>query len=300
MLREDGFLFDDGTVARLADRHYVITTTTANAGRVMQHLEFVRQVLRPELSVAIASVSEQWAQFSIAGPRTLEVIERVVDGGPAVDFTAALPPLGYLPATVGGSIEARLFRVSYSGEKAVEIAAQSNYGDALIRRIMRVGEPFGIAPYGTEALNVLRIEKGHVGGNEMNGTTTAADLGLAGLVSRRKDFIGRIMAARPGLLAADRWALAGFRPVDPDRKLHAGAHFVPLGGKPSADDDQGYMTSVAYSPTLRTWIGLGLISRGRERHGERVRAYDPLRGNDVVVEICPPVFHDPEGGRQRD
>ena len=118
---------------------------------------------------------------------------------------------------------------------------------------------------------------------------------LIGLV-----FIGRALASRPALLAPDRWAIAGFVPVTRYKRLTAGAHFVPLGAKPTADDDQGYMTSVAYSPTLGSWIGLGLISRGRERYGERVRAYDPVRGNDIEVEIRHPVFYDFDGGRQRD
>ena len=291
---------DDGTVARLAPEHFVLTTTTANAGRVMQHLEFARQVTRPDLDVSLASVSEQWAQFSIAGPHALEVVERTLDPEHRRAFPASLPPRSFLAATVGSGIPARLFRISYSGERALEIAVPAHYGDALIRRLMEVGAPFGITPYGVEALNVLRIEKGHVAGNEINGTTTALDLGLGQLVSSRKDFIGRSLATRPGLLTQDRWAIAGFRPVDHARRLHAGAHFVPLGKHPTADDDQGYMTSVAFSPVLGSWIGLGLISRGRERWGERVRAYDPLRGQDVEVEIGNPVAYDPDGGRQRD
>ena len=166
--------------------------------------------------------------------------------------------------------------------------------------MMIVGAPFGITPYGVEALNVLRIEKGHVAGNEINGTTTAADLGLGAMVSTRKDFVGRTLATRVGLVGPDRWAIAGFRPVDPTKRLMAGAHFVAVGRQPRADDDQGYMTSVAFSPLLGTWIGLGLIARGRARWGERVCAYDRLRGGDVEVELCNPVFYDPDGGRQRD
>ena len=300
MLREDGFVMDDGTVARLGVEHFVVTTTTANAGKVMQHLEFARQVTRPDLDVGLVSVSEQWAQFSVAGPRALEVVERVLDPEHAGGFPKSLPPQSVLEATVGNGIPARLFRISYSGERALEISVPAQYGDALIRRLMDVGAPFAMTPYGVEALNVLRIEKGHVAGNEINGTTTAADLGLGALVSTRKDFIGRTLAGRPGLTTADRWNIVGFRPIDPTRRLTAGAHVVPVGVRPTAKDDQGYMTSVAFSPVLGTSIGLGLINRGRKRWGERVRAYDPLRGSDIDVEICNPVFYDPEGGRQRD
>ena len=298
MLREDGFVMDDGTTARLGEQHFVMTTTTANAGRVMQHLEFARQVLWPELDVQIASVSDQWAQFSIAGPHALDVLERVVDGRHDI-APAALPFMGVKTVSVLGGIEARLFRISYSGERAYEIAVPSRFGDQLVRAIAERGRTWAIAPYGLEALNVLRIEKGHVAGNEMNGTTTARDLGLERLVSRKKDFIGRVLAERPGLVDPNRWRLAGFKPCDPAATLKAGAHFVPLDARAAAENDQGYMTSVCWSPTLGHAIGLGLIERGHERIGEVVRAVDPVRNGDVAVEITAPVFYDSDGGRQR-
>ncbi len=298
MLREDGFVLDDGTVTRLGQEHFLLSTTTANAGKVMQHLEHARQVIWPALDVQLASVSEHWAQFAVAGPASIDVLERVVD--PAHDISsAALPHLSATTISVLGGIEARLFRVSYSGERAYEIAVPARFGDALIRALAVHGRTWGLTPYGLEAMNVLRIEKGHVAGNEINGTTTARDLGLEALVSRRKDCIGRMLAERPGLVDPERWRIAGFRPLDPSARLTAGAHFVPLGVKPAADDDQGYMTSVCHSPTLGHSIGLGLITRGHERHGEVVRAYDPVRGRDVEVEICDPVFYDKDGGRQR-
>ena len=298
MLREDGFVMDDGTVARFGDDHFVLTTTTANAGKVMQHMEHARQVIWPALDVQLATVSEHWAQFAVAGPASLDVLERVVD--PRHDISSdALPHLALKIVSVLGGVEARLFRVSYSGERAYEIAVPARHGDALIRSLTQRGRTFGLTPYGLEALNVLRIEKGHVAGNELNGTTTARDLGLESLVSRRKDFIGRTLAQRAGLLDPGRWRVAGFIPLDSAARLTAGAHFVPLGKIPSADDDQGYMTSVCHSPTLGHSIGLGLITRGHERRGEIVRAYDPVRGKDVEVEICDPVFYDKDGGRQR-
>jgi sarcosine oxidase subunit alpha len=301
MLREDGFVMDDGTVARLGPHRYVLTTTTANAGKVMSHLEHARQVTRPDLDVVLTSVSDEWAQFSVAGPRSLEVIERVLDGQHRASFPASLPPLGLLEAAVGGGIPARLFRVSYSGERAVEIAVPSDWGDALVRRLMAVGAAFGITPYGLEAMNAMRIEKGHVAGNEINGQTTASDLGLGGLVSKRKDFIGRTLAGRPALVAPERLQLAGFRPLDKAARPRAGAHFVPVGVvRPGPADDMGYMTSVAFSPSLGHWIGIGLVARGRERIGQRLRAYDPLRGEDHVVEVVHPVHFDRDGVRMHD
>ncbi|MEP9378312.1 sarcosine oxidase subunit alpha family protein [Aquabacter sp. CN5-332] len=297
MLREDGMVMDDGTTARLADDHYVMTTTTANAARVYQHLEFCLQVLWPELDVQLASVSEQWAQISIAGPRARDVLAGVVDG---LDVSnEALPYMGVAQGTVMRGVKARIFRVSFSGELGYEIAVPARHGVALAQALMKAGAPFGITPYGTEALGVMRIEKGHVSGNELNGQTSARDLGLGRMASTKKDYIGRVLSQRPAFLDPDRPALVGFKPVDPTQRLRAGAHFLRHGYSATTANDEGYMTSVAFSPTLGHWIGLGLITRGPERIGEMVRAYDPVRGGDIPVEICHPAFVDPEGERLR-
>jgi sarcosine oxidase subunit alpha len=296
MLREDGFVMDDGTTSRLAPERFFMTTTTAQAGRVMQHLEFCHQVLWPTLDVQMVSVSEQWAQFSIAGPRSRDVVRKLVDE--KFDLAdKAFPYLATREITVAGGVTARLFRLSFSGEMAYELAVPARYGDAAIRAIMTAGEEFGITPYGTEALGVMRIEKGHVAGNEINGQLTARDLGLGRMMSKKKDYIGRILAQRDALLAPDRPALVGFQPVDRSARLHAGAHFIPVGAAATADNDEGYMTSVAYSPMLGHWIGLGVLKHGPDRIGQHVRAYDPVRNGDVEVEICSPVFFDPDGAR---
>ena len=296
MLREDGFVMDDGTTSRLGETHFLMTTTTANAGKVMQHLEFCHQVLWPELDVRMVSVSEQWAQVAIAGPKARETLRGVVDA--EYDLSnEALPYLAARPVTVGGGIPARLFRISFSGELAYELAVPADYGDAMVRALMQAGAPFGITPYGTEALGVMRIEKGHVAGNELNGQTTARDLGLGRMMSTKKDFIGRLMAGRQALVEQDRPAFVGFKPVEPGQRLRAGAHFIGIGKPGAMEHDEGYMTSVAYSPHLDHWMGLGLIRGGAARIGERVRAYDPVRNGDIVVEICSPVFVDPEGAR---
>ncbi|MGH9806073.1 MAG: glycine cleavage T C-terminal barrel domain-containing protein, partial [Terriglobia bacterium] len=296
MLREDGFVMDDGTVSRLADDHFYMTTTTANAAKVMQHLEFCHQVLWPELDVQMASVSEQWAQYSIAGPRARALLRAIIDA--QFDLSdAALPYLGARSMTVCGGIEARVFRISYSGELAYELAVPARYGDALMRRLLEAGAPLGAIPYGTEALGVMRIEKGHPAGNELNGQTTAADLGLGKLMSKKKSFIGKVMAQRPALTDPDRLLLVGFKPVDRAKPLHAGAHFLAVGAPASPENDEGYLTSVAYSPTLDTSIGLGFLRRGPQRIGERVRAYNPVRNSDVEVDVCNPIFVDPSGER---
>ncbi len=295
MLREDGFVFDDGTTARFAEDHYVMSTTTANAGPVMQHLEFCRQVLWPELDVQIVSVTEQWAQYSVAGPNARRVLERLL--GDAIDVSdEALPFMGVREFPWQG-LPARIFRISFSGELAYEIAVPARYGEALAEALMAAGREWDIIPYGTEALGVMRIEKGHVAGGELNGQTTAADLGLGRMMSTKKDFIGRVLAGRPGMADPDRPAIVGLKPVDRSQRLTAGAHILERGADPVIANDQGYTTSVAFSPMLGHWIALGLVKHGPERHGDVVRAYDPVRGGDVEVEICSPHFFDPEGAR---
>ncbi|HEY3696012.1 sarcosine oxidase subunit alpha family protein [Phenylobacterium sp.] len=297
MLREDGLVLDDGTTARLGPDHFVMSTTTAGAARVMAHLEFHHQAVWPDLDLQMASVTEQWAQVAVAGPRSRELLQALF--GQAVDLADAAFPYMAAAETRWGEIPARVFRLSFSGERAFEVAVPAGYGEALVRALMQAGAPLGVTPYGTEALGVMRIEKGHAGGGELNGQTTAADLGLGRMMSRKKDYVGRVLAGRPGLADPDRPALVGLRPVDPGRRLRAGAHFLPVGAPATAAHDEGWLTAAAFSPTVGGWIGLGLLKGGPRRYGERVRAYDPVRNGDVVVEVCPPVFVDPEGSRLR-
>ncbi len=298
MLREDGFVFDDGTTARLGPDHYLMTTTTANAAAVMQHLDFCHQVLWPDLDVGLVSVTEQWAQYAIAGPKSRELVEAIVDRGHDIS-NAALPYMTCSEVTVLGGLRARLFRISFSGELAYELGVPGRYADAVIHALMEVGESLGVAPYGLEALNVMRVEKGHAAGAELNGQTTAQDLGFSRLMAMGKDFIGRALSQRPALLDPDRQVLVGVKPLDPSARLSAGAHFVPLDAPVNPENDEGHTTSVAFSPSLNVSIGLGLLKRGRERMGERLRTVDALRGTDIRVEVCGPCFLDPEGARLR-
>ena len=162
---------------------------------------------------------------------------------------------------------------------------------------MTAGEPLGVIPYGMEALGTMRIEKGHVAGAELNGTTTAYDLGLGRMMSTQKDYVGRVLAGRPALIAPDRPALVGVKPARPDARLTAGAHFLRVGAQPSLANDEGFVSSVTFSPTLGHWIGLGFLKGGQKRIGERMRAHNPLLGDDVEVEVTNPVFYDPDGKR---
>jgi heterotetrameric sarcosine oxidase alpha subunit len=298
MLREDGLVLDDGTTSRLAEDRYFMTTTTANAGRVFQHIQFCHQVLWPRLDVQFASATDEWAQYAVAGPKARQTLAKLVDARFSianVDF----PYMAVAEPEVCGGIPARLYRLSFSGELAYEIGVPARYGDALARALMQAGETFGIAPYGTEALSVMRIEKGHISGNEIDGRTTANDLGLGRLMSAKKDFIGRVMATRPALLDPQRPKLVGLRPRDPRQRLYAGAHLLPVGAAFVADHDQGVITSVAYSPSLNHWIGLGLLTGGAERIGQTIMTVDFMRDSFVEAEVCAPVFIDPKGERLR-
>jgi sarcosine oxidase subunit alpha len=144
---------------------------------------------------------------------------------------------------------------------------------------------------------MMRIEKGHVAGAEINGQTTARDLGLGRMMSRKKDYIGRVLADRPALVAADRWGLVGLKPISAAERVRAGAHLLPIGAAAITANDQGYVTSAAFSPSLGHWIGLGLIAGGATKHGSRIRLVDLLRGSDVEAEVCDPIFYDPKGER---
>jgi sarcosine oxidase subunit alpha len=298
MLREDGMVMDDGTAARLAEDHFVVTTTTANAVTVYRHMEFVRQCLFPDLDVQLISTTEAWAQFSVAGPMSRAVLQKIVD--PAHDLSnEAFPFMACAGITVCGGLRARLFRISFSEELAYEIAVPARYGDALIRRIMEAGAEHGITPYGTEALGVMRIEKGHAAGNELNGTTTALNLGLERMVSRKKDSIGAVLSRRPGLTGEGQMRLVGLLPLDGAPALPAGAHLVPASGPVDAANDQGYVTSACFSPTLGHPIALAFLRDGARRLDETLRLVSPLTGVEARVQVTHPHFVDPDGGRQR-
>ena len=297
MLREDGIAYDDGTTARLSETHYVMTTTTANAGLVFRNLEFARQCLWPDLDVHLISTTDAWAQFAVAGPNSRALLSKVVED---LDLSnEGFPFMACAECSVFGGTPARLFRISFSGELAYEIAVPARLGAAMIHELMKAGEEFDVVPYGTEALTVMRIEKGHAAGSELNGQTTAQMLGLGGMVSKKKDAIGTKLGQRAEMNSDDGLRFVGFRPVDKSVSLTAGAHFLTQGAPADMAHDEGWMTSVAYSPELGHSIGLGFLKRGTDRIGETIRAYSPIRNQDVLVEVCSAHHIDPEGARQR-
>ncbi|MGD9509691.1 MAG: sarcosine oxidase subunit alpha family protein [Geminicoccaceae bacterium] len=295
MLREDGCIYDDGTTSRLGETHYFMTTTTALAAGVLSHLEFCAQALWPELDVRLASATDQWAQMAVAGPKARETLAGIVEDDLAND---AFPYLAARAVTLKGGLEGRLFRISFSGELAYELAVPAGYGESIADAVLAAGARFGITPYGSETLGVLRVEKGHVTHAEINGTVTPGDLGFGKMVSATKpDFIGKAMLAREGMQAPDRPALVGVRPLDPATSFRAGAHILSKGAQATLENDQGYVSSAVFSPHVGSTIGLALVTRGPERHGEEVLVWDALRDSMTPALLCPSCFVDPDNAR---
>jgi len=298
MLREDGIVMDDGTTARMGEHHYVMTTTTANAVSVFRHLEFCRQCLWPNLDVHLISATEQWAQYAVAGPNARKLLQKIVDPAFPID-NENFPFMACADITVCGGTQARLFRISFSGELAYEIAVPTRYGDSMMRALIQAGEEFDVVPYGTEALGVMRVEKGHAAGNELTGQTTALNLGLGRMVSKKKDCIGNVLSEREGMNTDNAIRLVGFKPVNPEESLDAGAHFVSTGATATTENDEGWMSSVVFSPSLGHSIGIGFLERGHERLVEIISSVNPLQNKRIEVEVVSAHFIDPDGERLR-
>jgi sarcosine oxidase subunit alpha len=292
MLRPDGVVLDDGTTSRISETHYFMTTTTAAAAKVMTYLEFLLQTAWPNLRVHLTSVTSQWAAMAVAGPRSRDVLSSVIAG---VDFgNASFPFMGVDQGHIN-DIPVRLNRLSFSGEMAYEIYAPAGYGEQVWKAIYDTGQSYGIVPYGSEALNILRIEKGHVAGPELDGRTTLADLGMSRMASKKKSFIGSTLMQREGMVDTNRPQLVGLEYAGDQEEIRAGAILC--------EQDQheghgiGFVTSVAYSPKLDKNIGLGFVSGGLSRQGDTIDAVFPLREEVASVRIVSPHFVDPEGAR---
>ena len=299
MLREDGIVRDDGTMSRLDDTHYLMTTTTANAVAIMQYVERLLQVDWPQLDVYATSVTEHWAAAAVSGPNARALLAGLVDIDVANDAFPFLVVATCRVRTADGAVPARLFRMSYSGELAYEVHVPARYGQAMWDAILEAGETLGVMPYGTEAMNTLRVEKGHVVvGSEIDGRTTAADLGMGKLVNAGKWCIGKPLLARPALNAPDRWQLVGL--------TAARGAAIPRGAKLVADPHRappnpmlGHVTSWCYSPHVDASIALALLAGGRARYGETLWAVSPLANARVAVTVGPSCFIDPAGERLR-
>ena len=295
MLREDGVVFDDGTTSRLGENHFMMTTTTAKAAAVLQHMEYLLDVVWPELDVHIVSVTEEWCGIAVAGPKSRELLARVTD----IDMSnEAFEFMGVREGTIAG-VPGRIYRISFSGELAYEVGVPADWGRHVWETLMKEGDDLGVQPYGMEALGILRIEKGHVTGGELNGRTSAGDLGFGGMLSGKKPFIGQRSLSKPALTDPERKMLVGLKSVDGQSRIPRGGQIVANPGAQTPMEMQGEVTANCYSPNLKEYIGLGIVKRGPQRHGERLWAVSPLTNQCVEVEICSPHMFDPEGERLR-
>jgi sarcosine oxidase subunit alpha len=293
MLREDGIAFDDGTTWRLGQNDFLMTTTTANAGKVMQHLEYFLDVIWPELKVTVTSVTDQWAGAAIGGPKARAILASCVKGT-AVD-NAALPFMGIVHGKIA-CVPVMICRLSFSGEMAFEVYCGADYGTHVWQALIEAGKSFSLVPYGLEALGTMRIEKGHVTGAEIDGRTTARDLHLDWMLSTKKPFIGSAMMDRDGLVTSDRLQLVGLISLD-NRPVNGGAHIVEELDEQNPHGSIGHITAVCYSPALGKYIALALVKDGKTRHGTRAFVSDPLRKRFGPVEIVSHHFYDAEGSR---
>ncbi len=296
MLGEDGMVMDDGVTTRLGDDHYLMTTTTGNAASVLSHLEEWLQTEWPELEVFLTSVTEQFATVSLSGPNARRLLAELTNN---IELSAgALPHMGVAQGTVAG-IPARVFRISFTGECSFEINVPASYGLALWQAIVTAGEKYRITPYGTEAMHVLRAEKGYIiVGQETDGSVTPLDLGMDWIVSKTKDFIGKRSLSRSDMAKPDRKQLVGLLTEDPAEVLPEGAQLVDEVLARPPMPMIGHVTSSYMSPNLGRSIALALVKGGRARHGERLHA-SLADGKTITCEITGPVFLDPEGERLR-
>ena len=293
MLNEEGTLFDDGVISRVSDDRFFISTTTGGAPRVLAWLELWLQTEWTDLQVWLTSVSEQWAALALNGPKARKVLQPLTD----IDLgDEAFPYMRFREGQVCGA-KARILRVSFTGELGYEVHIAPEAAESVAEALMEQGAPYGITPYGTESMHLLRAEKGFIiAGQDNEGTTTPDDLGLSGLCSKKKDYIGRRGTERAGMLREDRKQLVGLLPENETMVLPEG---VPLGTgelKPPFAI-LGHVTSSYMSPTLKRGFAMALLRRGHKRHGETISAW--VSGATVPCKIVPPMFLDPEGARLR-
>ena len=296
MCKEDGMVFDDGVTACLADNHFVMTTTTGGAGRVLEWLEIYHQTEWPELKVYFTSVTDHWATMTLSGPNSRKLLAEVTD----IDLDKdAFPFMTWKEGKVGG-VPARVFRISFTGELSYEVNVQADYAMGVLEQIVEAGKKHGLTPYGTETMHVLRAEKGFIiVGQDTDGSVTPDDLGMGWCVGRNKPFswIGWRGMNREDCLKENRKQLIGLKPVDPNKVLPEGAQLVFDPKQPIPMTMVGHVTSSYMSAAMGHSFAMALVRGGLKRIGERV--YAPLVDGSVIeAEIVSPVFYDPKGDRQ--
>jgi sarcosine oxidase subunit alpha len=291
LCREDGFIYDDGVVARLAADRFHVTTTTGGAPRVLALMEDYRQTEWPDLKVWLTSTTEQWAVIAVQGPNARRVLEPLVA---EVDISAgALPHMGVARGRILG-VPMLLFRVSFTGELGFEINVPADYGAAVWEGVHGAGQTHGMVAYGTETMHVLRAEKGYIiVGQDTDGTVTPDDAGLTWAIGKNKaDFVGKRSLERPSMKAPDRKQLVGLRG---GALLEEGAQVAAKPGQKPPMGLIGHVTSSYASSALKAPIALALIAGGRARLGQTL--YVPMPEGDIAVEVTSPIFYDPKGER---
>jgi sarcosine oxidase subunit alpha len=269
-----------------------VTTTTGGAARVLNHMEDYLQTEWPDLNVFLTSVTEQWAVIAVQGPRARDVLAPLVND---IDVSpAAFPHMTIREGAICG-LPTRLFRVSFTGEPGYEINVPSDQGDAIWKALYESGQQWGIVPYGTEAMHVLRAERGFIiAGQETDGTVTPDDLGLAAMISKSKrDFVGKRSLARPDLAAKGRKQLVGLLTESPSEVLDEGAQIVDEGV--SQSESLGHVTSSYWSANVGSSIALALLADGRTRHGSLLSVTTPM--GFTKARVTTPAFLDPKGAR---
>ncbi|MDE2262911.1 MAG: sarcosine oxidase subunit alpha family protein [Gammaproteobacteria bacterium] len=294
LLRDDGFIYDDGVVARTADDRFHVTTTTGGAAGVLALMEDYRQTEWPDLNVWLTSTTEQWAVIAVQGPSARRVLEPLVDG---IDISAAaMPHMSVSRGRICG-VPMLLMRVSFTGELGFEVNVPADFGLAVWQAIHDAGRQHGITPYGTETMHVLRAEKGYIIiGQDTDGTVTPDDAGLSWTIGKSKpDFVGKRSLQRPAFASPYRKQLVGLLTRDAQHVLEEGAQVVPTRQRAAPEAAIGHVTSSYYSPSLGRSIALALVSAGRSRMGETL--YVALPDGDIPVQVASPVFYDPQGSR---
>jgi sarcosine oxidase subunit alpha len=294
MCRLDGSIFDDGVVMRTGNDRFFITASTGHAAAVVDWMEEWLQTEWPGRRVFVTSLTEQLSTVAVVGPRSREVLAQL---SPGLALTKeAFPFLAVRRGTVAGISDAQVARVSFSGGLAFEVSVPWDLGSALWLSLLSAGEPFGIQPYGLEALQVLRSEKGYIiVGQDTEATTTPYDAGLGWMVSKEKDFVGKRSFTRPALQAADRPQLVGFLPEEGQFVLPEGAGLVSKVSAPPMEI-QGHVTTSHWSEALGRSFGLAMVKGGRSRHGETL--YAPLEDRVVPLTLVDPVHYDKNGARR--
>jgi len=293
LLRDDGFVYDDGVVARVSKDRFHVTTTTGGAPRVLAMMEDYLQTEWSDLSVWLTSTTEQWAVIAVQGPQARRVLSPLVD----IDVGApAMPHMSVAPGHICG-VPMRLFRVSFTGELGFEVNVPADFGPAVWEAVWAAGRPYGMTPYGTETMHVLRAEKGYIiVGQDTDGTVTPEDVGLGWTIGRHKpDFLGKRSLERPAMLSEDRRQLVGLLTSDPRVVLEEGAQVMLSADAPVPWRPLGHVTSSYHSAVLGRSIALGLIAGGRARLGQTL--YVPQRAGAVPVQVSASVFYDPDGAR---